>query len=60
MRNVDTIKSLFSFVFMLFAVTISWKENEQLAIALSTTQVKYITLVEGSKGSIWLRDVIRS
>lgn len=57
-RNVDTIKSLFSFVFTLFAITISWKENEQLTVALSTTQVKYITLVEGSKESIWLRDVI--
>jgi len=38
--NVDTRTSLLGFVFTLYGMTISWKENQQSMVALSTTQAK--------------------
>ncbi|XP_039683885.1 secreted RxLR effector protein 161-like [Medicago truncatula] len=56
--NVDTRKSLSGFVFTLYGTTISWKANQQSVVALSTTQVEYITPVEGVKEAIWLKGMI--
>jgi len=47
--NEDTRKSLSSFVFTLYGTIISWKENQQSVVALSTTQAEYIVLVERVK-----------
>jgi len=56
--NVDTRKYLSGFVFTLFGTTITWKANQQSVLALSTTQVEYIALVEGVKEAIWLKGMI--
>ena len=56
--NVDTRKSLSGFVFTLFGTTVTWKENQQSVVALSTTQAEYIALVEGVKEAIWLKGMI--
>ncbi|RDY05125.1 hypothetical protein CR513_11073, partial [Mucuna pruriens] len=48
-QNVDTRKSLSMYVFTLLGTIICWKESLQLVIALSITQVKYITFAEGVK-----------
>ncbi|PNX59896.1 putative retrotransposon Ty1-copia subclass protein [Trifolium pratense] len=52
--NIDTRKSLLGFVFTLFGTAVTWKENQQSVVALSTThaeyiatQAEYIALVEG-------------
>jgi hypothetical protein len=45
-------------VFTLHGTTTSWKENQQFVVALSTTQVEYIALVEGVKEAIWLKCMI--
>ncbi|XP_039687797.1 secreted RxLR effector protein 161-like [Medicago truncatula] len=56
--NVDTRKSLSGFVFTLYDKAISWKANQQSVVALSTTQAKYIALVEGVKEAILLKGMI--
>lgn len=55
--NVDARKSLLSFVFTLFGTVTSWKENQQYAMTLCTTQVG-IFLFEGTKKAIWLKGMI--
>jgi len=45
-------------VFTLYGTTISWMENQQSMVALSTTQAEYIIHVEGVKESIWLKGMI--
>jgi len=57
--NIYTRKPLSEFVFTLFGTTVTWKENQQSIVALSTTQVEYITLVEGVKEAIWLKCMIQ-
>ena len=56
--NVDTRKSLSGFVFTLYGTTISWMENQQSVVALSTTEAEYIALVEGVKEAMWLKGMI--
>ncbi|CAJ2668093.1 unnamed protein product [Trifolium pratense] len=56
--NIDTRKSLSGFVFTLFGTAVTWKANQQSAVALSTTQAEYIALVEGVKEAIWLKGMI--
>lgn len=50
--NMDTRKSLSGFVFTLFGITISWKKNQSLLVALSTTQAENIAFYEWLKGII--------
>lgn len=50
--NVDTRKSLLEFVLIFLGTTITWKVNQQSEVELSTTQDKYIFLVE------WFKEVI--
>ena len=45
-------------MFTLYGTTISWMENQQSMVALSTTQAEYIIHVEGVKESIWLKGMI--
>ena len=42
---MDTRKSLSGFVFTLFGITISWKKNQSLLVALST---------RGVHGPVWI------
>ena len=45
-------------MFTLFGTTISWKTNQQLVVALSTTEAKYMALAEGVKEAIWLKGMV--
>lgn len=56
--NVGTRKSLTGYVFTLFGTTISWKENQQSVVALSTTEAEYMALAEGVKEAIWLKGMV--
>lgn len=48
-RNLDTIISLWGYMFTFFRTTISCMIIQQLIFVLSTTQEEYIVLVEGSR-----------
>ncbi|RDX81638.1 hypothetical protein CR513_37649, partial [Mucuna pruriens] len=48
-------KSLSSYVFTLFGTVVSWRSVLQSVIALSTTQVEFITLMEGVKEAMWIK-----
>jgi hypothetical protein len=52
------MKSLSCFLFTLYGMIISWKENKRFIVALSTTQAEYIILVEGVKEAIWFKWMI--
>jgi len=39
----------------LFGIAVCWKANLQPVVALSTTQVEYITFTEGMKETLWLK-----
>lgn len=56
-ENVDTRKSLSRYVFTLFGTEVCWK-TLQFVVALSTTQVEYIALIEGVKKALWLKGMI--
>lgn len=47
--NVNVMKFLSNFVFILFDTTINWKINQQHMMELSTTHVEYIALIEGNE-----------
>ena len=52
--------SLTCYVFTLFGCAISWKATLQSIVALSTTEVEYMSLTEGVKEGIWLHGLVDS
>ncbi|RDX75106.1 hypothetical protein CR513_45060, partial [Mucuna pruriens] len=56
--KLDTRKSLFKYVFTLFGIIICWKMSLQLVVALSTTQLEYISLAKEVKETIWIKRII--
>lgn len=48
--NVNVMKFLLDFVFILFDTTINWNINQLHMVELSTTHVEYIALIEGNEG----------
>ena len=53
-------RSLTCYIFTLFGYAISWKTTLQSTVALSTTEDKYMSLIEGVKEGIWLHGLIDS
>lgn len=58
MGEMWTLKNPYRILCFVFGTTINWEESKQSMVTLSTTQVKYIILIEGVKEVIWLRDMI--
>lgn len=56
--NLDNRKSQTGFVFTLFGATISWKSMLQSVVALSTTKVVYMALIEAVKEVVWLKGIL--
>jgi len=52
--NVNDCKSTSSFVFMLTGGAISWGTKKQSAVALLSTEAKYITAAHAAKEVVWL------
>ena len=50
--SLDTRKPLTGYVLMIYGGAISWKENLQPVVALSTTEVEYIAVTEEIKEAI--------
>lgn len=55
--NLDNMRSQTCFVFIFFATTISWKSNLHHVVALSTTKVEFMAVIEVNEG-IWLLGLI--
>ena len=45
------------YVFFVDRYTVSWKATLQHTVALSTTEAKYMTIVEGIEEAMWLRNL---
>ena len=56
---VDTRKPLIGYVFTAFGTTISWKATFQKVVALSTTEVEYISMTEAAKEALGLIGLIK-
>ena len=53
--DIDSIRSTSGYVFNLFGGDISWMSNRQAVVALSTTEVQYMTATHASKEAVWLQ-----
>ncbi|KAH9686286.1 hypothetical protein KPL70_014312 [Citrus sinensis] len=56
--DLDKIRSLTGFLFMLNGCTINWKASLQSVVALSTTEAEYTAAAEAIKEAIWLRGMV--
>lgn len=52
--DLDGRRSLSGYIFTVCGCSISWKSSLQSNVAVSTTQVEYISATEGVKEAIWL------
>jgi len=55
--NVNDRKSTSGYIFTLSGGAISWSSKKQSAVALSSTEAKYITGTHAAKEAIWLRQL---
>ncbi|XP_048619931.1 secreted RxLR effector protein 161-like [Brassica napus] len=53
--DLDKRMSISGYIFMAGGNTISWRSSLQSVVALSTTEAKYMALVEAVKEGMWLR-----
>ena len=56
--DLDRRKSLITYVFTLGGCVISWKTTLESTVALSTTEAKYITVIEIVKEAIWSMNLV--
>ena len=52
--DLDTRRLTTGYVFTLVGAPMNWKSTLQSTVALSTTEVKYMTLIKGVNEAIWL------
>ena len=53
--DMDARQSMIDFMFSLFEGPVSWRSCLQPIIALSTTKVEYIGVMEATKEALWLK-----
>jgi len=58
--DLDKRRSLTRYIFIIGGCVVSWKATLQHAIALSTTEAKYLSIVEVNKEVIWLKGLLKS
>jgi len=56
--SIDTRKSTTGYAFKVFGNLVNWMANLQSVVALSTTEVEYITASEAVKEALWLRGLV--
>uniref|UniRef100_A0A3Q7H623 Reverse transcriptase Ty1/copia-type domain-containing protein n=1 Tax=Solanum lycopersicum TaxID=4081 RepID=A0A3Q7H623_SOLLC len=56
--EVDTRRSMNSYVFTLGGSVVSWKATFQPTVTLSTTEAEYMALTEAAKEGIWLKGLV--
>ncbi|GJR94831.1 retrovirus-related pol polyprotein from transposon TNT 1-94 [Tanacetum coccineum] len=57
-KDPDKGRSITGYVFMVHDCVVSWKATLQHVVALSTTEVEYMTLTEAVKESIWRKGLL--
>ena len=58
--DLDQERSTTGYMFTTAECLISWKAELQDRVALSTTEVEYMTAVEASKEALWLRGLVET
>ena len=53
--DVDSRKSISGFLMTFKGGAVSWKSKLQKFVALSTTEVEYIAIIEVCKEALWMR-----
>ena len=56
--DLDKWQSTIGYVFTLIGVPMTWKPTLQSIVALSTTEVEYMALIEAVKEAIWLGGLV--
>ena len=56
--DVDSKRSMTSYVFTIGSSVVSWKEILQPSVTLSTTKAEYMALTEAAKEGIWLKGLV--
>ena len=57
--NIDDRRSTTSYVFTLFGGPICWRSTLQSPLAMSTTEIEYMAVVEVAKEALWLKGLVR-
>ena len=58
--DLDHRRYTSGYVFNLFGGAISWMSKRQAVVALSTTEVEYMTTTHASKETVWLQRLCSS
>lgn len=53
--DVDNKRDTIGYVYTLRGIVVSWVSQLQKVVALSTTKVEYIAIIEASKERIWVQ-----
>ena len=56
--DLDKRRSTTGYVFTLAKAPVSWKSTLQSTVALSTTEVEYMAIIEAVKEAIWLQGLV--
>ena len=56
--DVDSSKSTSGYIYTIDGTTMSWMSKLQKCIALSSTEVEYVTIAEAGKLMIWMIDCL--
>jgi hypothetical protein len=55
--NVDDMKSIIGYVYLVTGGAVCWRSKKQTIIALSSTEAEYIALSEAACEATWLRNL---
>ncbi|XP_072088209.1 secreted RxLR effector protein 161-like [Arachis hypogaea] len=56
--DLDRRRSMTDYVYKIQGAPVSWRSTLQATVALSTTEVEYMTIAEGVKEALWLRSLL--
>ena len=57
--DVDSKKSTSGYLITFLGETVSWQSRLQKCVALSTTEVAYIAIIEASKELLWMKKFLQ-
>lgn len=58
-ENVDTQKSMLSYLMIFSGRVVLWQLKLQKCIAISLTKVEYIAIIEVNKEVLWLKNLLK-
>ena len=57
--NVDSRKSISGYLLTFARGAVSWQFRLQQCIALSITEVEYVTIIKGCKETLWMKNFLQ-